>query len=103
MMRKFRRIFRTPSSTATPIKNETMQKTNSCDSTLDDASYVKKRSSPVINCLNSTVTKRTIGDMFVYITYDCIRTFSQNTRTRIVTVIWLRYDDRGNDDGDVRY
>jgi hypothetical protein len=45
MIRKFRRIFRSPSNTSPTIKSETIHKTSSSDSTPDDASYVKQGSS----------------------------------------------------------
>lgn len=62
-MRKFRRIFRAPSSppsitAKTTNKNENIYKTSSLDSTLDDTSYAKKGSSIVTNHLYSGKEKK---------------------------------------------
>ena len=50
MIRKFRRIFRSP-STSTTIKNETNHQTSSLDSTSDDTLHNKQGSSSVTNRL----------------------------------------------------
>jgi len=50
MMRKFRRIFRSP-STSTTIKNETNHQMSSSDSTPDDMLHKKQGSSSVTNRL----------------------------------------------------
>ncbi|CAF3329006.1 unnamed protein product [Rotaria sp. Silwood1] len=65
MIRKIRKIFRSPTTaTATTIttttnKNESLHKTNSSESTLQDTSDVKQGTSPVSNFLNTESPKTT--------------------------------------------
>jgi hypothetical protein len=68
MMRKFRRIFRSP-STATTIKNETNHQMSSSDSTPDDMSHKKQGSSSVTNRLYTGRKKTTI---LIHVFFSCI-------------------------------
>jgi hypothetical protein len=58
MIRKFRRIFRSP-STSTAIKTEPNHQTNSSDSTPDDISQNKHGSSSITNRLYTGRKKNT--------------------------------------------
>jgi hypothetical protein len=59
MMRKFRRIFRSPTTaTATTTKNEPIQPTSSSDSTSDNMLHNKQRSSSATNHLYTGTEKK---------------------------------------------
>ena len=82
MMRKFRRIFRAPSSppstttTTTSPKNENMHKTSSSDSTLDDTSFIKKGSSTVTNHVYLGKEKKIL--LFIlFLVFDAIEIIRQ--------------------------
>ncbi len=82
MIRKFRRIFRAPSSPpsttarTTTTKNETMHKTSSSDSTLDDTSYIEKGSSSITNHLYSGKEKKN-NSFTLFLVFDSIEIMRQ--------------------------
>jgi hypothetical protein len=66
MIRKFRRIFRSP-ATATTIKNETIHQTSSSDLTPDNTAHNKQGSSSLINRLYKGRKKKHNYFMYIHI------------------------------------
>lgn len=75
MIRKFRRIFRSP-STSTTIKTELNHQTSSLDSTPDDTSNNKQGSSNVTNRLyTGNEKKKPFSFLFIFFSHINICTY----------------------------